>query len=159
MSFDWTEQIYPFPVEVGYRALVAAAPRTPFKLQGSDDLRRVVSLKSGASLTSWGERINAQATSRGSNECIIRIECSSSGETWGKTEKNIRLYLQAIDQVLRSSGQQWASELNPPAPSKPDVASESSPKDRLSQLQELLDSGLISQEEYNQKRTDILKNM
>ena len=159
MSFDWTEQVYAFPVEVGYRALVEGARNSPFTVQGTDDLRRLVSMKSGMSWRSFGEQINAQVTSRGPNECTIRIECSSAGESWGKTEQNIVALLQSINNAFHRNGQRWLAEMTPASVDASSERPPSSPKERLSHLQELLESGLISQPEYEQKRQAIIDSM
>lgn len=156
MSYDAEVMVFPAPKSLVFACAIKAIGNTKFRLEGHDEFLGRISLKSGVSLTSWGESINVDVISRGDNESTVSIESGSFSQT-SKNSANISTLFQAIRNEVVSE-----LERNPIKSSNTSAgvsSSAKSPAERIKDLQELLDSGLISASDFDSKKAEILKEL
>lgn len=155
MSFDADLMVFPAPKEVVFECALRAISNTKFRLEGHDSFLGNIHLKSGVSLTSWGESINIGIVSRGPDESTVSIESGSFSQT-SKNSSNISI----LYQVIRN---EVVSELEKnPVPTFESAGSSPSGKsaiERIKELQELLIASLISADEFESRKAEILKEI
>ena len=156
MSYDADVLVFPAPKELVFECALRAIGTTKFRIEGHDEFLGRIYLKSGVSLTSWGESINIDVVSRGPMESTVAIESGSVSDT-SRNSKNISVLFHAIRNEVVAE-----LERNPISIAAPEPAisgSGKSVKDRIKELQDLLDDGLISQADYEDRKAKILNDI
>lgn len=156
MSYDADVLVFPAPKDIVFDCALRAVANTKFKLVGTDEFLGRIFLKSGVSLTSWGESINIDINSRGPAESTVSIESGSFSDT-SKNSGNISILFQAIRNEVVSELER--NPIRPVAEAGGGNNNSKSPAERIKDLQELLDSGLISASEFDSKKAEILKEI
>ncbi len=142
-----------------FEALVQAIPTIAgFNIDKANKLGGHILVKVGVSLMSWGENIpiSIEEVSHGRT----RVKITSTPKTGilfggafdlGKNRNNIERILEATSKILSSI---------PPAKSVADSQKvDMDPSQRISKLKELLDKELISTDEFEKKKADILSEI
>lgn len=156
MSYDADVVVFPAPKEVVFKCAMRAVRNTNFKLEVQDEFIGRIHLKSGVSLTSWGESINIEIVSRGPNESTVSIESGSISQT-GKNTKNISNLYQAIrSEVVRELEKNPSPVISNSAESP---ISGKSTAERIKELQELAEANLISNDEFQSRKAQILEEI
>jgi len=150
---------FPYHKEDVFDALVLAIPKIKgMKVDKADKLSGHILAKAGVSMMSWGENIPISLTEVFPGR--TRVSLTSTPKTGvllggafdlGKNRKNIETILEDTSKILSRK-----------APAKVDVVPpipNLSPTQRITQLKELLDEGLISSDEFEKKKTDILSTI
>ena len=150
---------FPYHKDDVFGALVKAIPTVKgFKIDKADKLTGHILAKAGVSLMSWGENIPISIVEVSPGR--TRVSITSTPKTGamfggafdlGKNRKNIEDILEATSKILSSK-----------PPVKSDAAKQQvamDPTQRISKLKELLDKGLISNDEFEKKKADILSEM
>lgn len=156
MSYDADVVVFPAPKELVFECALRAVGATKFRIEGHDEFLGRIYLKSGVSLTSWGESINIDVVSRGPIESTVAIESGSFSDT-SRNSKNISLLFSAIRNEVVAE-----LERNPISFATPETANNGSGKsikDRIKELQDLLDDGLISKEDFETRKEKILNDI
>lgn len=109
---------FKFPINTVFHTIVDAAGKnqlTPYALDGADESAGRVALTSGASFSSWGEKIVIQLTDNGNGTTSAVITSASRVKTtlvdYGRNSRNVRKIATEIAQALNeqlSSGAQGA---------------------------------------------------
>lgn len=164
---------FSYPKTVVFRALTEGAlSARGLSVSRIDKLSCRLEGKTGA--MTWGEQIVANVVSKGESAALLQVQSrskmpvSKSGrhgaparlDAERRNGKNVRKILEATSQVLQQHGQAWLVEetnIAIVAPSQSASASPSSTATRLQELGTLKAQGLITEEEYVQKRREILE--
>lgn len=145
---------YPFSQKTVFSAVLRAAKKLDsFTLDSADELSGRVVLKAGVSLASWGENIPIQLIKEAPTRTLVKIMSSpktgilfGGANDWGKNRRNIEKIISAISSELE----------NVPAEKAPNIASSTSTIDAIVKLKGLLDSGAITQEEFDAQKKKLL---
>lgn len=151
---------FPYHRDDVFEALVEAIPTIKgMRLDKTDRLSGHILAKAGISLMSWGENIPISLVEVSPGRTRINvISTPKTGVLFGgafdlgKNRRNIENILEATSKILSRK---------PPVKTN----STSSPKEsltsaqRISQLKELLDKGLINNDDYESKKADILSKI
>lgn len=149
------ESEFPFSRDVVFDAVCQAIPNiNGMKIENADKLAGRVMVKAGVTLMSWGENIPIQLISI--SESKTRLQITSSPKTgilfggaidMGKNRKNIESIVSETSRILSSNN------MNPT-----NGASQSSNSvfEELEKFKALLDKGIITEEEFNQKKKTLL---
>lgn len=154
---DHSESItVPYSPENAYRALVIGCTKLnedEFVLEKIDDNIRTVYLKGRLSLFSWGETITVSISNTSTGEAEVKI--SSTPKTgaafggimdMGKNKKNIEKIMYVLSEELSDYPQHIPQENQKNA----------SVIDEIKEYAKLMQEGLITEEEYNQKKKQLL---
>jgi len=149
---------FPYAKSDVFSAILAAIPTLAgMHVDGHDEIAGRIVVKAGVSWFSWGEIIPISLSAlpgRGT-----RVEVTSTPKTgllgggafdMGKNRKNIERILAAASQHL---------QLRNTAPVVAIAAPVESAAERLAQLRSLFQNGLITPEEYESKRKDIIASV
>jgi hypothetical protein len=156
MSYDAGVLVFPAPKELVFKCALRAVGTTKFRLESEDPFLGRILLKSGVTLTSWGESINIDIISRGANESTVSIESDSFSDT-SRNSKNIAILFNAIRNEVVSELERNPIEINDAVFT--DSSTGKSAKDRIKELQDLLDDGLISRDDFEERKTKILNDI
>lgn len=150
---------FPYHKDDVFEALVKAIPTVKgMKLSRSDKVSGYILAKAGVSLRSWGENISISLAEMSPGR--TRVSITSTPKTGilfggafdlGKNRQNIEKILEAVSKILRSK-----------PPVRPEAVSQQAtmdPAQRISKLKDLLDKGLISSDDFEKKKADILSEM
>lgn len=150
---------FPYHKDDVFKALLEAIPTIKgIKIDKADKLSGHILAKAGVSLRSWGENIPISITEVSFGR--TRISVTSTPKTGvlfggaldlGKNRQNIESILEATSKILGRNSP-VKTETVPPQESL-------NPAQRISQLKELLEKGLISIEEFESKKADILSKI
>jgi hypothetical protein len=146
---------YPFSKKTVFDALMAAAPKIDgLELDSADEVSGRVTFKAGLSLASWGEIIPVQLIEVAPTRTQMKVMSSpktgimfGGAMDLGKNRRNIEKIISAVSDVLSTK----PSEIEKPKP-----VSVSSTTDELIKLKSLLDSGVLSQEEFDEQKKKVL---
>lgn len=103
---------------------------------------------------SYGERIAIEVRQNSDTDCDITIMVSPKGLPYLLWRANCDKVMQSVISAFDDAIKPYLSEI---APSNSTNAA--SPKERIAALKELLDSQLISKEEYEEKRAAIIASI
>ena len=150
------ESEFPFKKDTVLEAVCKAVPKIDgMKIDNSDKLSGRITVKAGVTLWSWGENIPIQLTSI--SETKTKVQVTSAPKTgvlfggafdMGKNRKNIERILSETSKVL--------STLQPEV-QLPEITNTVSVADEIKKLKELLEGGILTEEEFNQQKTKLLK--
>ncbi len=122
----------------------------------SSELTGSIQAKRKFSGVGYGENISIIVSSAANGETQIYVSSSPKAPymLWrSKSEKNVRFILSELDKALREL------DVEPAQPAAEQQDNESSVENRLIQLNDLKDKGLITDDEYRRKKEDILKSI
>ncbi len=150
------ESEFPFKRDTVFDAVCEAVPKiNGMKIDNSDKLSGRIMVKAGVTLWSWGENIPIQLTSV--SETKTKVQITSAPKTgamfggtfdMGKNRKNIEKILSETSSILSTL---------PPEVQSQEETTTVSVADEIQKLKKLLDSGILTEEEFNQQKTKILK--
>lgn len=150
---------YPYLKKDVYNALLEAIPKIKgMKIDNKDELSGRVTVKAGVSLTSWGENIPITVTEISPGR--TRIEIISTPKTgifgggaldFGKNRANIEKILNETSKIL--------STKPPVSPSNVTEVKEGDITERMIKLKNLYDNKLITEEEYNKRKSELLNQL
>lgn len=151
------ESEFPFKRDTVFDAVCKAIPKVSgMKIDNSDKLSGRIMVKAGVTLWSWGENIPIQLTSI--SETKTKLQITSSPKTgvmfggafdMGKNRKNIEKIISETSQIL--------STLPPEIQIEKEINSASSVADEIQKLKGLLDSGVLTEEEFSHQKAKLLK--
>ena len=131
-----------------------------FILENNKD--RIVYAKTQISGASWGEKIiikiNRDNSLNIKSKCSFPMQCFD----WGKNKDNVNGFIAAFSNVIKKLETKNAlGNVENVAEEKVKKSNESgeSPMDKLIKLNEFKEKGLISEEDFNSKKEEILKEM
>ena len=131
-----------------------------FILENNTD--RIVYAKTQISWRSWGEKIIIKINE--DNSLNIKSKCSFPMQCfdWGKNKENVNGFIAVFNNLIDKVELKNALEnVESVVEEKVKESNESgeSPKDKLIKLNEFKEKGLISEEDFNSKKEEILKEM
>lgn len=131
-----------------------------FILENNTD--RIVYAKTQISWGSWGEKIIIKINE--DNSLNIKSKCSFPMQCfdWGKNKENVNGFIAVFNNLIDKVELKNALEnVESVVEEKVKESNESgeSPKDKLIKLNEFKEKGLISEEDFNSKKEEILKEM
>ena len=143
---------YPFSQKTVFKAIIEAAPNiNGLSLDSADEISGRVTFKAGVSLASWGENIPVQLIKVGPTRTQMKIMSTpktgvmfGGAMDFGKNRQNIDKIINAVSAVLAN----YPSEAE--AEKKVDVA------EQLTKLKQLLDQGILTEEEFSEQKKKIL---
>lgn len=148
---------YPYSKKTVFDALMEASNKIEgISLDSADEVSGRVVFKAGVSLASWGENIPVQLVEV--SPTITQMKVMSSPKTGimfggamdlGKNRRNIEKIISAVSDVLANK---------PAEVEKPKAAPIASTTDELIKLKSLLDSGVLTQEEFDEQKKRIFSN-
>jgi len=149
---------YPYSKEDVWKALLEAVPIIKgMKVDNIDELSSRIMVKTGISLMTMGENIPITVTEISSGR--TRIDVTSTSKIgilggglfdFGKSRANIEKILNETSKILSKK---------PATPTKTEVKSERDAKERLGKLKALLVGGLITEEDYEKRKAEILSQI
>lgn len=147
----------PYKKDDVYNAIVESIPRIKgMNITKSDKMRGYFQINSGMTLFSWGE--NLEITLKDSLGGTI-ISVSSSNkiilDIYGKNKRNIEIIYQNISESLSKYPTIDVNQHTIPHTEYSNLE----PIKRMEQIKNMLDNNLISQEEYDMKKQEILKHL
>lgn len=149
---------YPFSINTVFDAIKKAISKIDgFETERADKLSGRITLKAGVSLMSWGENISIQLTTIAPTRTLMRIMSSpKTGAMFGgamdggKNRRNIDKIINAVSDILATK------------PVEQDSTIQSTPiasvADELIKLKQLLDQGVLTQEEFDIQKQKVLAN-
>jgi hypothetical protein len=150
---------YPYLKKDVYDALVEAIPKIKgLKIDNKDELGGRLTVKAGVSLMSWGENIPITVTEISPGR--TRVDIISTPKTGmygggafdlGKNRANIEKILNETSKIL--------STKPPVSPPKVTDVKEGDLMERMVKLKNLYDNKLITEEEYNMRKSELLKQL
>lgn len=148
---------YPFSKKAVFDALMEAVPKIEgLDLDSADEVSGRVVFKAGVSLASWGENIPVQLVEVAPTRTQMKVMSSpktgimfGGAMDLGKNRRNIEKIISAVSDVLAKKPAETENQ-------KP--AAVVSTTDELIKLKSLLDSGALTQEEFDQQKKRILAN-
>jgi Short C-terminal domain len=148
---------FPYSKEDVLEAMARAIPGLPgLEIESIDKLSGRVIAKAGMSLMSWGETIPISVTELSPGR--TRVSIISAPKTGllfggaldgGKNRRNVEAILSAVSAEL---------SLKPPVEPPPPLAG-SDPAPRLAKLKTLFEEGLITEADYNARKSEILSEL
>ena len=131
-----------------------------FILENNTD--RIVYAKTQISGGSWGEKIIIKINEDNSlniqSKCSFPMQCFD----WGKNKENVNAFIAVFNNLIEKVEMKTALEnVESVVEEKVKESNESdeSPKDKLTKLNELKEEGLISEDDFNSKKEEILKEI
>jgi hypothetical protein len=150
------ESEFPFRKDTVFDAICKAVPTiSGMKMDSVDKLSGRIMVKAGVTLWSWGENIPIQLTSI--SETKTKVSITSTPKTgvmfggafdMGKNRKNIENILSETSKILSTLEPEFQPEESTKATS---IA------DEIQKLKKLLDDGILTEEEFNQQKSKLLK--
>lgn len=146
---------YPYSKKIVFDTLMEAAPKIDgLELDSADEVSGRVTFKAGVSLASWGENIPVQLIEVAPTRTQMKVMSSpktgimfGGAMDLGKNRRNIEKIISAVSDVLAKK---------PAEVAKPKPASTGSATDELIKLKSLLDSGVLTQDEFDEQKKKIL---
>lgn len=158
-TFDRTGTVeFPFPAPVVFRALEEAVGGLKgMEIQDSNRLAGHISLKTGASAFSWGEKVTVSVLESGPARSRVQIASAAktiagSATTHGRNRKNVEHIIRATASVLEQHGELWAKDLGV-APSQ---GPPQSTADEIRKLADLHQAGVLTADEFAAQKQKLL---
>lgn len=97
----WIEGEYDAPVEGVFLACRRALRHLRWDVEEYDEHEGYIRAKTGASLRSWGERVEISIWER-DDSTTVRAESRPSGQLfdWGKDDENVERFFDELDNIL-----------------------------------------------------------
>lgn len=150
------ESEFPFKRDTVFEAVCKAISKVEgMKIDNSDKLSGRIIVKAGVTLWSWGENIPIQLTSL--SETRTKVQITSSPKTglmfggamdMGKNRKNIEKIISETSKIL--------SILPAETQIKEETNGGSSVADELQKFKNLLDTGVLTEGEFNEQKKKLL---
>ena len=160
---------FPFSRDVVFRAVSEAVGGiSGIQVEHSDPLAGRLSIKTGMSAFSWGERVTVTVAANGGRAAQVQIGSApktvfGSATTHSKNQKNVEQILRATSDVLQRFGAVWEAEGNSTAIENREVTSTppegSTVESRLRKLTLLRTEGLITDQDFERRKAEILKDV
>lgn len=146
---------YAYSKKTVFDALMEAAPKIDgLELDSADEVSGRITFKAGISLASWGENIPVQLLEVTPTRTQMKVMSSpktgimfGGAMDLGKNRRNIEKIINAVSDVLSTK----SAEVE-----KPKVTNTISTTDELIKLKSLLDSGVLTQEEFDEQKKKVL---
>ena len=135
-------------------AILAIDTLPKHSITASDFTTGSIDVNIAASYDSYGERMTIEISDTGT-ACRVKVTTSPKAPylLWrGKCEKTNAEFFAALSKALQTFSTRETASTEP-------VVSTPSVEARLQKIEELLDANYITQEEYEQKRSDILSEL
>lgn len=144
---------YPFSQKTVFKAIMEAAPNIEgLSVDSADEMSGRVTFKAGVSLASWGENIPVQLVRIAPTRTQMKVLSTpktgvmfGGAMDFGKNRRNIEKIISAVSTVLSAKPSEREISLNT-----------SSDVDKLVKLKDLLDSKVITLEEFNEQKNRLL---
>lgn len=144
---------YPFSQKTVFKAIMEAAPNIEgLSVDSADEMSGRVTFKAGVSLASWGENIPVQLVRMAPTRTQMKVLSTpktgvmfGGAMDFGKNRRNIEKIISAVSTVLSAKPSEKEISLNV-----------SSDVDKLVKLKDLLDSKVITLEEFNEQKNRLL---
>lgn len=144
---------YPFSQKTVFKAIMEAAPNIEgLSVDSADEMSGRVTFKAGVSLASWGENIPVQLVRIAPSRTQMKVLSTpktgvmfGGAMDFGKNRRNIEKIISAVSTVLSAKPSEKEISLNA-----------SSDVDKLVKLKDLLDSKVITLEEFNEQKNRLL---
>ena len=144
---------YPFSQKTVFKAIMEAAPNiNGLSLDSADEISGRITFKAGVSLASWGENIPVQLIKVAPARTQMKIMSTpktgvmfGGAMDFGKNQQNIDKIINAVSAVLAN----YPSEAEPEQ--KVDVV------EQLTKLKQLVDQGVLTEEEFAEQKKKILE--
>jgi hypothetical protein len=153
-TFDRTGSVeLPFRTDVVFRALEEAVGNLEgMRIADANAIAGHLFVKTSASAFSWGEKVSISVFEAGPTRSRVQVDSAAktilgSATTHGKNRKNIEKIIAAASRILEQHG--GDSSLDPAA----------NVEERLRRLSDLQSKGLVTDEEYAERRAEILKEV
>jgi hypothetical protein len=150
---------FPYSRDDVFDGLLKVIPVLGMKVAKQDRSAGIISAKAGVSLRSWGENIPISVIE--GSPGFTRVSIMSTPKTGllaggafdlGKNRSNIERILHLTAERLQARATPLSSEAKSPE-------SSSDPASRLVQLQSLLEAGLITSEDFERRKQEILSEI
>jgi len=150
------ESEFPFKKDTVFDAICKAVPLIDgMKIDNADKLAGRIMIKAGVTLFSWGENIPIQLSQITNTKTSVRITSSPKINTMGfglagdmgKNRRNIEKILTETSKIL--------STLKPEL--QEEETSTNSVADEIQKLKNLLDAGILTEEEFKQQKMKLLQ--
>ena len=143
---------YPFSRKTVFKAIMEAAPNiSGLSLDSADEISGRVTFNAGVSLASWGENIPVQLIKVSPTRTQMKIMSSpktgvmfGGAMDFGKNQQNINKIINVVSAVLATY------------PTENEIPSNVDMADQLVKLKQLLDQGILTDEEYNDQKRKFL---
>lgn len=143
---------YPFSQKTVFKAIMEAAQNiSGLSLDSADEISGRVTFKAGVSLASWGENIPVQLIKVAPTRTQMKIMSTpktgvmfGGAMDFGKNRQNINKIINAVSAVLAN----YPVEVEPEK--KIDVV------DQLTKLKQLVDQGILTDQEFAEQKKKIL---
>lgn len=144
---------YPFSQKTVFKAIMEAAPNIEgLSVDSADEMSGRVTFKAGVSFASWGENIPVQLVRMAPTRTQMKVLSTpktgvmfGGAMDFGKNRRNIEKIISAVSTVLSAKPSEKEISLNV-----------SSDVDKLVKLKDLLDSKVITLEEFNEQKNRLL---
>lgn len=144
---------YPFSQKTVFKAIMEAAHNIEgLSIDSADEMSGRVTFKAGVSLASWGENIPVQLVRIAPSRTQMKVLSTpktgvmfGGAMDFGKNRRNIEKIISAVSAVLSTKPSEKEISLNA-----------SSDVDKLVKLKDLLDSKVITLEEFNEQKNRLL---
>lgn len=144
---------YPFSKKTVFKALMQASQHiSGLSLDNADELSGRVTFKAGVSLASWGENIPVQLNEISPYKTQMKVMSTpktgimfGGAMDFGKNQENINKIINAV-----------SAELSKVKPEIPNAEASVNVADELIKLKQLKDSGVLTDEEFNQQKKKVL---
>lgn len=144
----------PYTPEDVFAALKTILPKIQgFKVTDISDFGKSLNIKVGMSWKSWGETIKISVLPSSANDSMLSIMSKSNMGLidYGKNIENVNSILEALQNEL--------CNYKEVGPNVQRDAQKDDPADKLVRLKTLFDNEIISAEEYESKKAELLKRL
>lgn len=146
------KQIIEYQVDDTYSALISALKKdSHFSIKTSDPTSRTIAIKTGISWKSWGENLLITLSPTADNMTELSIASASKFGTvdWGKNQDNLNSMLQILFEELKNYKKVVSNNTD---------STENIPA-KIKELSELRDAGILTDEEFQQKKEELLARL
>lgn len=157
-----SEVDYPYSKRDVFGAVVAALGDLNIGVADSDELSGRISANTGISLTSFGERVSITLIEQPNGHTLLQISSASKsavGTFIGNPIMNAGCNGRIVDRIFSATSDKLQTSGASIVTTKARESVEEGPAARIAQAKALLDGGLITQSEYDQKRAEILSRL
>ena len=145
-------QVIEYSPDDTFSALLSALKASDrYTIKESNSSARTISVKTGVSWKSWGENLllTISPSHNGTSELSITSSSKFGAADWGKNQENISDILN----LLTSELQQYNKVSSQTVSSSDDIPAQ------IKKLADLKDAGILSESEFQEKKTELLAKM
>ena len=162
-TFDRTGSVeFPFAQPVVLRAVETAASGIHgMKVDAVNSLAGHITIKTGVSAMSWGEKVTVSVSEVTGSRSRLAVASGAktilgSATTHGKNRKNIEKIIDETSKVLEQHGGDWTQEMGLAVAKVGLPDQPASAADEIKKLAELRDAGVVTPEEFEAKKSQLL---